>query len=224
MTIRQRWKQTALHNKLLVIIGGLSVTALVATPIVQAFLDELHRREDRRPVVINNRPPELLHPFTCDPKTGFHSGNIQVFAKNTGKTNAINVFPMLWTKIIPEKKTGIPVCDEYLPSVNCSLKIDKSPMSFLLPADGREYGLQIRQSVGTLPPITETEPVQLYVISFLYYQDSDETDHHAACDAYILNFPSTNPLDKFFGSPTFVCDGNDKIGKLTGALSGHCAN
>jgi hypothetical protein len=46
MTTRQRWKQTALHNKFLVIIAALALIPTVVTPIVQAIRDEIHRREE----------------------------------------------------------------------------------------------------------------------------------------------------------------------------------
>jgi hypothetical protein len=123
MTLWQRWKQTALHNKLLVVIAALALipsTAYVVTYIVQVVRDEMHRREERRPVVINNRPPKFLHPFTCDPKHGFQTRNIKIFVKNTGKTDAVHFFPKLWLHVTTEKKTGIPLYDNYFLNVNCS--------------------------------------------------------------------------------------------------------
>lgn len=217
-TIHQRWKQTALHNKLLVLIGGLTLIGA----IVALILSEMHRREDRRPVIINSRPPELLQPFTCDPKDGFHSGNIQTFAKNLGNIGADNVFPVFALKIIPEKKSGNPIFDE-LPPANCNLTITDSSIEFSVPIN-IEMRPQIRQSAGTLPPVTSSEPVQLYASSCFYYRDP-YNNRHAVCDLYRLDLPSTNSLDKINGSPTFMCDGTPKIGKFTKIFSGgHCGN
>jgi hypothetical protein len=94
----------------------------------------------------------------------------------------------------------------------------------MVPADGKEYQLLVRQAAGTLPPLTEGDAAQLYMTSCVYYQDSDETGDHTVCDTYRLSFVSTNPLDKAFGSPVFSCDGTGKNGHFVIALSGHCAN
>jgi hypothetical protein len=85
---------------------------------------------------------------------------------------------MLWSKIIPEKKTGSPL--RRLSVIRQLLVTDRQNVNqFQLASHGREYALQIRQSAGTLPLLTETEPVQLYATSCAYYQDSDETNHQA---------------------------------------------
>jgi hypothetical protein len=39
-TIRQRWKQTALHNKLVILIGALSLIGVVGIPIAQ-FINKM---------------------------------------------------------------------------------------------------------------------------------------------------------------------------------------
>jgi hypothetical protein len=118
-TLRQRWRKTALHNKLLVIIGIFTFIAAAiytGTTIVQVMLAEFHRREDRRPEIVNNRPPEFVEPFICDPKTGFHSGNMRTFVKNIGKTTATNLFPMPKIRLYRRKKQVFPFLMICLPS------------------------------------------------------------------------------------------------------------
>ena len=149
-TLRQRWKQTALHNKALVVISALGLIGVVGVPIGQMVLSEMHRKEDRRPIVIDNQPPEPLEPIDCDLKTGLlHSGKIQLFVKNTGKTEAQDVFASFRMSIVPLKKTGIPIYDEP-PPVNCSITPTNPPMRLSLAPDG-ETRLLLRQTVGTLP-------------------------------------------------------------------------
>jgi hypothetical protein len=85
MTIRQRWRQTALHNKLYVIIAALGLFATVTYYTTTLAIDEVHRREDRRPEVVNYKPPEFLQPFICYGNDGnLHAGKMQQFAKNIG--------------------------------------------------------------------------------------------------------------------------------------------
>jgi hypothetical protein len=59
MTIRQRWKQTALHNKLLVIFAGLSVVAATIVPILSKVFEESsppqHSERQLSPNITNNR-------------------------------------------------------------------------------------------------------------------------------------------------------------------------
>jgi hypothetical protein len=163
--------------------------------------------------VINNRPPEFLQPFTCDPKTGFRSGNAEVFAKNTGKTEAVDVLPLLWLDVVPERKTGIPLYDNFLMHANCSgfvrFKMDAS-----IPATGKEYPFEIRQSVASLPPISDSEPVQLYATSCIYYSNPEDNGAHAVCDTYRMTFPGNIPLDQFFGTPRLYAMANQRMGSL----------
>jgi len=98
----------------------------------------------------------------------------------------------------------------------------KTPMDFPLPP-GIEKSPQIRQSAMTLPPLNEGETVQFYVAECVYYSD-DSGAKHGTCDTYRLNLPSSDPLDKFGGSPSFTCDGTPKMGIFTESIGGHCQN
>jgi hypothetical protein len=49
MDIRQRWRQTALHNKLGIVIGALAVTVAAAGVIANLSVQKVYRTEDRRP-------------------------------------------------------------------------------------------------------------------------------------------------------------------------------
>jgi hypothetical protein len=93
MTIRQRWKQTALHNKLVVIIAGLSLIAPVVLAIVQTVRD--HGTQSGRP---------LLHvsPSTRDARVHWDTGEFSprseqggdpfaITVKNIGDRDAINL-------------------------------------------------------------------------------------------------------------------------------------
>lgn len=177
---------------------------------------------EHAPLVIHSRPPELLMPFTCDPKEGLRTGNMQSFVKNIGNATAYDVNPFLFneTKIVPEKKTGHASFDDP-PVGDCGAPMDKTPMDFPLPP-GIEKSPQIRQSVMTAHALNgEKETVQFYYAECVYYSD-DSAVRHATCDTYRLYLPSSDPLDRFGGTPIFACDGTPRTGKFTESIGGHC--
>jgi len=178
-------------------------------------------RMENEPVVVHSLPPALLQPFTCDVEKGLSTGNMQLAIKNIGKGRANDVFPhWMFMKVIPEKRRGDPFVDDP-PAVDCSIKIKRAEG---FPLDvGVEMFPQIRQSVMSLPKLGKGEPVQLYFSNCVFYWD-DQGTQHATCDRYRLDLPSSNPLDRIIGSPSFMCDGQPKSGKFMSDLSGHCEN
>jgi hypothetical protein len=222
VSIRQRWNQTALHNKYLVVKGMLALISgavYTVTVLVQTILSERHRKEDHRAIIINSRPPEFLQPFVCDVKAGFHTGNMQILIKNVGNATA-DIFPTMFEmKVVPERKRGTHSIDDP-PAADCSGKIREETMMFPL-VPGREVRPQIRQSAMSLPAISDKEPVQLYAVNCVYYRDAGV--NHATCDTYRLQLTSTNPIDALNGTPSFLCDKIPRIGRFIETLTGHCA-
>jgi hypothetical protein len=209
------------------VIASLAAIGVIGYLIAYISVSVIQKNEASRalqiehaPLVINSRPPKLLQPFTCSPETGFHSGNIQTFVKNIGNARAINVNPHFSRmKIVPEKPTGDPFYDSR-PEVNCDRNVRMPGLEFNLP-QGVEYQTLTRQAVMTLPPLSKSSTVQLYYAQCVYYVD-DYGANHGTCDTYVLQLPSKNPLDILSGSPTFVCDGEEKTGTFAGAMTGHC--
>jgi hypothetical protein len=227
VSIKQRWNKTALHNKSLVIMAALGLAFAIpyyGNAIVQTFLTERHRKEDRRPLVIHSRPPRFLQPLTCTPDRaggGLIYGNMEIFVKNIKGDTAEQVFPfMSQMKVIPEHKTGDRFWDD-IPVGQCDVIPKASPMMFSL-VPGEEKSVQIRQGVLTLPPLKKGDTVQLYRVDCVYYSDHEGTQHET-CDSYRLSVPSDDPLDRAFGTPSFSCDGTPKAGVFTQTIGGSCA-
>jgi hypothetical protein len=216
-----RTRQVELSFLGLVAIGGIGyLIAYICVSVWQGRQARAIAQMEHAPLVIHSRPPELLMPFTCDAKDGLRTGNMQSFVKNIGNATAFDVNPFFGTrKIIPEKKRGQPFFDDP-PVGDCGAKIDKTPMDFPLPP-GVEKSPQLRQSVMTLPPLSDGETVQLYITECVYYSD-DSAIKHGTCDTYRLFLPSSDPLDRFGGSPSFFCDGVPKMGRFTESIGGHC--
>jgi hypothetical protein len=217
------WRSYSRVKQLEIILAGLAAAGVVGyliAYIVVSMKQNTLVQMQHMPLVINSRAPQFLQPFICDAEKGFHTGNMQTAVKNIGNASAQHVIPYVnsW-KIIPEKKTGNPFFDE-LPEVNCKMHLNAKELESPL-APGREAFPQIRQMVGTLPPISKTDPIQLYWVSCVYYSD-EYGDNHGTCDTYRLLFSSTNPLDVLSGSPTFFCDATPKMGKFAGTITGHC--
>jgi hypothetical protein len=222
-SFRRSWRSASPITKwTLVFVGVAAGSTLVYVGVT--FWQTLEVRwaahEQHMPLVINSRPAQFLQPFVCDVQKGFHTGNMQTAVKNIGNASAQHVVPFLnsW-KIIPEKKTGNPVFDA-LPEANCRMRLNAKELESPL-APGQEVFPQIRQMAGPVPPITKTDPVQLYWVSCVYYSD-EYGGNHGTCDTYRLLLPSTNPLDLLSGSPTFFCDAAAKIGKFQDTVGGHC--
>jgi len=175
---------------------------------------------EHKPIVIHSRDPELLQPIVCDPKVGFHSGNMVSAIKNIGNATAYHVIPYVQLiKIIPERKTGNAIFDE-VPVGDCKKSVSMKDLEFPL-AQGVEVFPRMRQSAGTIPPVADGDRVQLYMSECVYYSD-EYGQQHGTCDAYRLYLPSNDALDRLSGSPSFVCDALPKTGKFGGALEGHC--
>jgi hypothetical protein len=222
-SFRRSWKSASPITKLTLIflaLAALGTLAYVGVSIWQTLEVRWSAHAQHMPLVINSRAPEFLQPFICDVQKGFHTGNMQTAVKNIGNASAYHVVSYFgFPKIIPEKKTGKPFFDA-LPDVNCKVQVKANELESPL-APGQEMFPQIRQMAGTLPPISNTDPIQLYWVSCVYYSD-DYGAKHATCDTYRLMFPSTNPLDVLSGSPTLFCDATPKMGKFAGTISGHC--
>jgi len=222
---KRSWRSSSPVRKVEIIFLGIGTAAAIGyigVTVWQTLQTKWISQIQYAPLVIHSRPPEFLQPFTCSAETGFHSGNMQSFVKNKGNARAVNVNPyMSIIKIIPEHKTGNPFIDD-LPAVNCDGKFKMPGAEFNL-APGDEVSPQIRQTAMTLPPLAKDSIVQLYDMECVFYLD-DYAANHATCDTYRLELPSTNSLDKLRGSPSFTCDGTERIGKFTGAITGHCQN
>jgi hypothetical protein len=226
-SFRQRWKATAVHNKIMAIAtaGGMAFAGVYAgSYVIGLIIDSIRYKKEHRATVINNRPPEFLQPFTCDLKRvggSFTTGNMRLFLKNVGDVRVDRSFPIFVMKIIPEKKTGNASVDNP-PPANCASKPREIPaMLSLIP--NKETSMDIRQSVMTTPPsLTDGDVVQLYAVSCIAYVEQFGPTR-SVCDSYRLMLPSTNPLDRLNGSPSFTCDAKPKIGRFMEELSGHCA-
>jgi hypothetical protein len=213
-SLRRSWRSSSPVTKLSVIFVGLGAVAgvgYVGVAIWQTIQARSAVYIEHSPLVINNRPPELLQPFICNREKGLQTGNINVFFQNVGNARAINVFPQYFReKVIPERRTGnVPPEDPPLDS--CDNKV-KGNMMF---APGQPFVTGIRQSSVTIPSSTEGSTFQFYFESCVYYSD-DYGKNHGTCDTYRLFLANTNPLDVLSGSPSFVCDGTPKIGKFYG--------
>jgi hypothetical protein len=224
-SLRESWRSSSQLKKIEMILLGLvavgGIGYLIAYIIV-SISQNTQTKKQHAPLVINSRPPEFLQPFICDFKNGFRSGNMQNFVKNVGNATATNVFPSLNRfKIVPERKTGNAFIDEP-PIGDCNAKMGPSAVAFPL-APGIEMRPQYRQTVMSLPNLTEGDSIQLYDAVCLYYSD-DYGVSHGTCDTYRFYFPSNNPLDTLSGSPSFVCDGLPKNGKFVPHVTGHCQN
>ena len=72
MTIHQRWKQTALHNKLLVIVGGIAAIGAVISAIVPLLSGEApisqHSAGQLSPNIVGNRGNIIIHGDTDQTK------------------------------------------------------------------------------------------------------------------------------------------------------------
>ena len=220
---RSVWRSSSAFKKAEFVLLGLTALGTVGGLIAYITVSVMQTRQTQMqyaPLVINSRPPELLQPFTCDPKRGLYTGNMQTVVKNTGNARAINVWPYTnLLTIIPERKTGNTFVDDP-PPANCDLTVNAGEATFTL-APGQEARPRIRQSAGTVPELPEGATVQLYFMSCIYYSD-DYAVNHGTCDTYRLFLPSKNPLDVLGRSPSFVCDGAPRTGRFVGHVTGHC--
>ena len=222
-SFRRSWRAASPINKTGVVFAGLAALATLgylAVSIWQTLENKQAARAQHMPLVINSRAPELLQPFVCDVKNGLHTGNMRNGMKNIGTASAYQVMPFsAIVKIVPEKKTGDQFVDE-IPDVNCGGSMSAKELESPLPP-GRELQPQLRQMVVSVPPIAETDPVQLYWVNCVYYAD-EYGGRHATCDRYRLTLPSDNQLDALSGSPTFYCDAKPRTGRFDGTIGGHC--
>jgi len=222
-SLRRSWRATSPVRKVEIILVGIAAAATAGYLISYIVISRWQTYVEHMPVVVHSQPPAFLQPFTCDPKTGFHTGNIQLAVKNIGTARADDVSTYwMFMKIIPEKRRGDPFIDDRPPG-DCNMKV-KGSEDLGFPLDvGVETFPEIRQSVMGLPKLNEGETVQLYLANCIFYWD-DQGTQHTTCDRYRLNLPSSNPLDSILGSPSFVCDGQPKNGKFMSDLGGHCEN
>src|SRR5438309_1897383 len=106
-SLYQNWKSLSRTRQLEMILFALGVLGGVGYLIAYIVISASQTRQaqmQHAPLVINSRPPELLQPFTCDPKAGLRTGNMQTFVKNVGNARAVNVNPyVMMTKIVPEQ-------------------------------------------------------------------------------------------------------------------------
>jgi hypothetical protein len=222
-SLRRSWRAASPLTKIGIVVGSVAATATLGYFLVtvwQTLEVRSAAHAQHMPLLINSRPPILRQPFVCDVKNGLHTGNIETGVKNLGTAMAYHVMPYMFEpKVVPERKTGNPFFDS-LPEANCKLSPTAEELESPL-APGQEIRPQLRQMVGSLPPITDTDPIQLYWVACVYYGD-EYGGKHATCDTYRLALPSSNPLDSINGSPTFFCDATSKIGRFEPTATGHC--
>jgi hypothetical protein len=220
----RHWKRASRAKQVRWILEG--IATIVGISILGVYIwgnlqNKWHFEIEHAPLVINNRPPELIQPFICDISNGLHTGNMQTFIKNTGNITAYNVDPYEFRmKVIPETKTGTAFWDA-MPEINCDGKGHAKDMEFPLPP-GREVRPQIGQTAMNLPPLHKDTAVNLYFVSCIHYLDQNG-GNHGTCDTYQLYLPSDNPSGSVWGNPTFFCDGLPKVGgRFMGSITGHC--
>jgi hypothetical protein len=216
-SFRRSWSSTSPLTRIWIIIVAAGAIAI----LWQNWQARRLARMESRPLVVNSRPPELLQPLVCDPKShALTTGNVRIFLKNAGNARAVNVVPSLVTiKLVPEKKTGNASLDD-LPSVNCDLKPPTAKDAFNL-APGQQRVTQVSQSVMSVSGLPQGAAVQLYLVSCVDYSD-EHGSNDATCDMYRFNLPSSDPMDVLSGNPIFFCDGIPRAGRFVAAIAGHC--
>jgi hypothetical protein len=228
MTICQRWKQTALHNKLLVIGSILAVIVAgvyTANSVVQTILSEKHHREDYRPLVVFLGPVKLLGSISCDAKVGkLNTGPLQISVKNVGNQRAVTAFAMLpEMKLVPNSKTGDQRVDS-LPSVtdeSCKAQFANHTIGRPI-APGETIVWNVAQTGGAFRnPIMldNTALLQFYITSCLSYE-AEGGITHTACDLLRFSRQGVIGPDVF----SFTCGETPLFGALQEAVTGHCAN
>jgi len=180
-----------------------------------------------KPIVVHNRPPELLQAFACFPGAGFSTGNMRIFSKNIGNATADKSNDgFIQTRVVSESKTGHPILDEppLITDDACRHRPNFDPSTdFSLPA-GMQRSSDLRQSAGmsTLGTyLKKGAPVQFYIVPCIYYLDGDGQEH-GTCDTYRLLIPSSEPIDRLLGTPSIKCDGRQVTGHFYEAVTGHC--
>src|SRR3989442_1388821 len=123
----QSWRSASALRKVEIVLLAIAATGGLGYLVAYIAVSVSQRSQTRRehaPLVINSHPPELLQPFTCDPKDGLHAGNMQFSVKNVGNARAYDVFPYInLLKIVPEDKVGDALIDA-LPPIDCDKKVN----------------------------------------------------------------------------------------------------
>jgi len=214
----QSWENNALDRRFRMIgvafavIGGMSVIA-IGVLVWQSHKQNPGGPGSLRATVINARAPEMLAPFTCDLRGGFHSGAIRAFFKNMGTGDAKNMTEFFSMRIVPEKKIGNAEFDQ-IPNGNCGDKALQGRNVGILAA-GKDSSTELPPPSVAVPPLLSGEGAQLYGVSCAYFSDASGNDH-ASCETY--RFKPDN------GGAAFMCDATPKQGKFVEPSVLGCAN
>ena len=163
-TILEKWKNTALHNKVIgvcTVIAALAGVIYTATNIVSIYLSERHYAQEHRPKVIFSRPPALV-PISglSPPRPGrvycqitnkavhLSIASLRFWIGNTGG-DAKDVFTMAIAKLVTEQPTDNPEFDESSLVTDDTCKGRGKPMVKEMPLGSRRQTfLDIRQVSG----------------------------------------------------------------------------
>jgi hypothetical protein len=207
-----------------VVIAASAVAALVGG-VIYEYVQVREYHADHRPRVVFSRPPEDAGPITCDAdKALVHLGQKQQWIQNIAEGPGVSVNPYMgFTKIVPDKKTGIPALDE-IPTrfgeTACDLKPDIAAIAFPIAA---HQELSPRSTQGEMSLwwpkglLSKDTTFQLFDVECVYYLDPEDWRwyaHHATCTTY--RFVADNG--------PFKCDGAPITGHFEIFLSGHCQN
>jgi hypothetical protein len=226
-TIRERWKRTALHNKMLVFIsifGVVSGIIYTVATVCGVYFSEYHHAREHRPLVVFIRTPEFLSPLSCeitDREIHVHQFRVRVWRKNIKTEDAVGVFIVPTYKLIPLKKTGVPKLDDP-PAVTD----DTCTHPFLVPKDEKMFPLNAGQQISIendsalaqsfYPQVIEpSAPMEFYAAFCAYYSDT-EGRQYGTCNRYRLTLPDANV--------TFPCTKSLIIGILQLEPFSFCEN
>lgn len=213
----QSWENNALDRRFRMIgiafavVGGISIIA-IGILIWQSHRQNPGGAGSARATVVNERAPEILAPFTCDLRGGFHSGAVRAFFKNMGNGDAKNMIEFFSMRLVPERKIGNAEFDQ-IPNGNCGDRPLQGHSVGVLAA-GRSVSAELPGPPVAVPPLLTGEGTQLYGVSCAYFSDASGTDH-ASCETY--RFKPDN-------GTAFMCDATPKQGKFVEPSVLGCAN
>ena len=213
----QSWEKSALDRRFLLIriilVGMAVLTGGAILVMIHRVSSARESSMEMMPKVVSTRPPQLVQPFICDIKSGFHSGPVQTSVKNVGNARAGSVIETLTLRLVPERKVGIADFDN-LPHGDCSVRPLVKPLANFLAA-GQNLDRLLPEPTVALPPLLRGESVQLYALSCIYYSEESGTQH-SDCETRRFR-PSS-------GTPEFLCDNTPGAGTFEALPVASCGN
>jgi hypothetical protein len=207
-SLRQRWRQTSISNKLIAGATVLAAIAAIGYALISYGLLQQAKRE-HRPRLTLSRLPQTSGPFSCNSDGTFSMPKTAIYVKDTAKGGAPKVY------VSPFGPQLVDTGSRMEPITDAFCVAPRQPFGFFSIAGGEERAVSLDAGVSTSfgKHYRGDELFTFFYPVCVWYWDEDGTPY-GMCRGYRLRLSN--------GQREFHCDGSPLSGSYEELIGNYC--